>query len=39
MGTIDDLPVVPELVSRVLKVDLPKSGPLMKDAIDGILDD
>ena len=37
MGTLDDPIVVPKLVSRVLKVGLPRSGPLMKDDINGIL--
>ena len=37
MGTLDDPKVVPALVSRVLKIELPRSGPLMKDDINAIL--
>lgn len=39
MATLNNPPVVPKMVSRVLKIGLPQNGPTMKSNIDTIMED
>ena len=39
MGTLDETNQLPKQVSKVLKISLPRSGPLMKDDINTVLND
>ena len=39
MGSLDEQPLRSTLISKVLKISLPRTGPLMKDDINTVLND